>query len=150
MGHTYAANFLHCVFSTKGRRKTLTPEMQSRLEPYLAGIARANGFKILAARAVHDHAHILLSLPPSVALAKAMQLVKGGSSKWIHDTFPETQGFGWQEGYGAFSIGVSGLQTTIAYIERQEEHHRERDFETEFIAFLKKHGIEYDERYVFG
>ena len=150
MGHTYATNLLHCVFSTKERRKTLTPEMTSRLEPYLTGIARANGFKILAARAVQDHAHVLLSLPASIALAKAMQLVKGGSSKWIHDTFPATQAFGWQEGYGAFSIGISGLQATIAYIENQEEHHRERDFETEFIAFLKKHGIEYDERYVFG
>ena len=150
MGHTYATNLLHCVFSTKERRNVLSPEIRSRLEPYLAGIARANGFKILAGRAVEDHAHVLLSLPPSLALAKAMQLVKGGSSKWVHDTFPEARDFGWQDGYGAFSIGISGLNATVAYIENQEEHHRKRNFEAEFVAFLKKHGIEYDERYVFG
>lgn len=100
MGQTYATNLLHCVFSTKERRKTLTPEIRSRLAPYLAGIAHANGFKILAGRAVEDHVHVLLSLPPSIALAKAMQLTKGGSSKWIHDTFPDARAFGWQDGYG--------------------------------------------------
>ena len=99
---------------------------------------------------MEDHAHLLLSLPPSLALAKAMQLIKGGSSKWVHDTFPEARDFGWQDGYGAFSIGISGVKATMAYIENQEEHHRKRNFEAEFVAFLKKHGIEYDERYVFG
>ena len=83
-----------------------------------------------------------------MTISKAMQLIKGGSSKWIHDTFPEHRGFTWQKGYGAFSVSVSHLEKTITYIENQPEHHRTRTFEEEFIAFLKKHQVQYDERYV--
>jgi putative transposase len=81
-------------------------------------------------------------------VAKGVQLVKGGSSKWIHDTFPELRGFAWQEGYGAFSIAISGVPDTMAYIDNQQEHHRTRTFQEEFIAFLRRHGLEYDERYI--
>ena len=83
-----------------------------------------------------------------MAVAKALQLIKGGSSKWIHDTFPAHQDFAWQEGHGAFSIGISGVADTIAYINEQEQHHRTRTFEEEYLEFLKKHDIQYDERYV--
>ncbi len=150
MGHTYSSNLLHCVFSTKERRRSITPEMKLRLEPYLAGIARENGFKALAIGAVEDHVHLLLSLPATMCPSKALQLLKGGSSKWIHDTFPDAQTFDWQDGYGAFSIGISVVPETKTYIANQEEHHRKRDFAAEFLAMLKKHGIEYDERYVLG
>lgn len=78
-----------------------------------------------------------------------MQLIKGGSSKWIHDTFPEKRDFEWQEGYGAFSIGIGDVERTIDYINRQAEHHKKTDFKAEFISFLDRHFIEYDERYVF-
>ena len=78
-----------------------------------------------------------------------MQLIKGGSSKWIHETFSEHRFFQWQEGYGAFSIGVSDFERTIKYIENKAKHHKKMDYKTEFLAFLKKHEIEYDERYVF-
>jgi hypothetical protein len=80
----------------------------------------------------------------------AIQLIKGGSSKWIHETFPKHQSFMWQEGSGAFSIGVSQVEATIAYISSQAKHHRRRTFQQEFLQFLKKHGIEYDIRYVWG
>ena len=73
-----------------------------------------------------------------------MQLLKGNKSKWIHETFPNLQDFGWQEGYGAFSIGVSGIEDTVGYIRRQEEHHRRTTFGMEFEAFLKRHGLIYD------
>ena len=141
---------IHCVFSTKERRKIIDVELQSRLWPYMGGIARENDMKALAIGGVEDHVHLLLSLPSTMAIAKAMQLVKGGSSKWVHDEFPARGDFAWQEGYGAFSIGVSQIDDTIRYIANQAEHHRTKTYQEEFIAFLERHGIEYDPRYVWG
>ena len=97
-----------------------------------------------------NHVHVLLVLPSTMAIAKAIQLLKAGSSLWIHDTFPSQRGFTWQEGYGAFSLGVSQVEATKKYIESQAEHHRKRTFQEEFLAFLERHKIEYDERYVWG
>lgn len=148
MAHTFTNQLLHCVFSTKERRPLITAELQPRLWPYIGGIAREHKMKALAIGGVADHLHLLLSLPATLSISKAMQLIKGSSSKWVHDTFPEQQSFGWQEGYGAFSIGVSDVARTVAYIENQAEHHRQKDFKTELISFLVKHGIEYDERFV--
>jgi hypothetical protein len=90
----------------------------------------------------------LLSLPATIPLSKAVQLLKGGSSKWMNESGPG--GFAWQEGYGAFSVGVSQQATTIAHIHSQAEHHHKRGFEEEFLAFLKKHGIEYSPDHVLG
>jgi REP element-mobilizing transposase RayT len=148
MGHTYTSLLFHCVFSTKERRAWIDPELQERLWPYLGGIARENDMTALSIGGVADHVHMLLSLPSNMAVSKAMQLVKGGSSKWVHDTFPERREFKWQDGYGAFSIGLSQVEDTRRYIENQAEHHRKRTFQEEFISFLKRHGIEYDERYI--
>ena len=106
--------------------------------------------KALAIGGIEDHAHLLLSLPTTITIAQALQQIKGASSKWVHDTFPEHRSFAWQEGYGAFSIGVSQVDNTASYILSQAEHHRTRTFQEEFLAFLKKHGIEYDERYLWG
>jgi REP element-mobilizing transposase RayT len=137
---------MHCVFATKERRPRITPQLRERRWPYLGGIARENGMKALQVGGVADHIHILISLPATLALSKAIQLLKGNSSKWLHETSPEQREFAWQEGYGAFSIGVSGVEETVAYIRGQEEHHRKRSFREEVEVFLKKHGIEYDER----
>ncbi len=106
--------------------------------------------KALAVGGVEDHVHVVLSLPSSLDIAKALQLIKGGSSKWVHDTFPTQHDFAWQEGYGAFSIGVSQLEATIAYVNAQQEHHRTKTFEEEFVAILNRHGIDYDPRYIWG
>ena len=141
---------MHCVFSTKERRKLITPEMQQRLWPFVGGIAKENHMKAIAVGGIADHIHLLLSLPATMSIAKAMQLIKGGSSKFVHETFPEHRNFAWQEGYGAFSVSISHIEETVAYIHRQAEHHRKKTFEEEFRAFLQKHGIEYDERYVSG
>jgi putative transposase len=89
--------------------------------------------------------HMLVSLPATVSVAKAVQLLKGNSSKWIHETFSEMRSFEWQEGYGAFSIGVSAIDATVAYIRNQAEHHRKRTFREEFKAMLQKHGFDFDE-----
>ena len=116
----------------------------------MGGIAREQGLKALTIGGVEDHVHLLLSLSATMPIAKAIQLIKGASSKWVHETFPEHRLFAWQEGYGAFTIGVSQTDATRAYIHSQPEHHRRTTFQEEFRVFLKKHGIEYDERYVWG
>jgi putative transposase len=150
MSHTYASSLFHCIFSTKERRRTIRPDLQTRLWPYLGGIARENNIKCLAVGGFEDHIHLLLSLPSTITVARTMQLIKGGSSKWIHDEFTEHQQFAWQEGYGAFSIGTSQVNDTKRYIDNQQEHHRTRTFQEEFIAILEKHAIDYDPRYVWG
>lgn len=114
----------------------------------MGGIARKNGFKALIVGGMENHAHVLLSLPAQMPLAKAMQLIKGASSHWMNEK--HGKGFAWQEGYGAFTVGISQKDDTIAYIQSQAEHHRKRSFEDEFVAFLKKHQVEYDPRYVWG
>jgi REP element-mobilizing transposase RayT len=143
--HSFASSLHHCVFATKGRGPVLPPAIRTRLWPYLGGIARENGMKALAIGGVADHVHILLSLAATMSVSKAMQLLKGNSSKWIHETFPTLRQFAWQEGYGAFSIGISGIEETCAYIHDQEEHHRTRTFREEVIAFLQRHGLPFDE-----
>ena len=148
MSHTYVSGLVHCVFSTKNRRNTIAVEKLSDLWSYLGGIARKNGFKTIAVGGTENHVHLLLSLPATIPLAKAMQLLKGGSSKWMNDTGDGN--FAWQEGYGAFTVGISQQATTTSYINSQAEHHRKRGFEEEFTAFLKKHGIDYDPKYVLG
>ena len=147
-GMSYVSSYYHCVFSTKERRPLITPGLQERLWPYLGGIARQNEMKAIEIGGVADHVHILLSLPSTLSIAKAMQLIKGGSSKWVHDSFPEHRLFGWQVKYGAFGVSVSLLDKTIQYIRNQAEHHRKMTFQEEFLALLKKHGIAYDERYL--
>ena len=150
MAHSYVSSIFHCVFSTKDRRRFIDRQMQDRLRPYMGGIARENGMKALAVGGVEDHVHLLLSMRSTMPISKALQLIKGGSSKWIHDTFPQHQYFAWQEGYEAFSIGVSQVEETKRYIANQYEHHREKTFQEEFIAFLERHEIDYDPRYVWG
>ena len=136
------------MFSTKERRPLITPELRERLWPFLGGIARQNKMKAVEIGGVADHVHLLLSLPATIPVSKAMQLIKGGSSKWVHETFPNQGLFSWQEEYGAFSVSVSQLDKTIAYIRDQPEHHRKLTFQEEFLMLLKKHRVEYDERYL--
>jgi putative transposase len=148
VSHTYVSDLVHCVFSTKERRNLIRPEIQADLWAFLGGIARKNGFKALIVGGTENHVHALLSLPAQMPLAKAMQLIKGASSHWMNEN--HTKGFAWQEGYGAFTVGISQKDDTIAYIRSQAEHHRKKSFEEEFVAFLKKHNVDYDPRYVWG
>ena len=145
---SYISSYFHCVFSTKERQSLISPQLRERLWPFLGGIARQNEMTAMEIGGMPNHVHLLLSLPSTLSIAKAMQLIKGGSSKWVHDTFPEHRRFGWQVKYGAFSVSVSRLDETVAYIKNQEEHHRRMTFQEEFVIFLKKHQITYDERYL--
>ena len=144
--HSFISCLIHSVWTTKNHAPLLDSNLRGRLWPYLAGIARANKMKALAVGGVADHVHILISLPSTLCVAEAIRRLKGNSSKWIHETFPSQTGFGWQDGYGAFSIGVSGIEATKRYICNQVEHHRKRTFLEEFQAMLRKHGLKYDER----
>lgn len=143
--HSFTSCLIHCIWSTKNREPYLTAQLRERLWPYLGGIAKQNKMKELAVGGGSDHVHILLSLPSTLPIAKAVQLLKGNSSKWIRETFPKLRSFAWQEGYGAFSIGISGIDATVSYIRNQAEHHRTRTFREEFVTMLRRHGLEYDE-----
>jgi len=143
--HSFTSCLIHCVWSTKNRESSLNPQLRERLWPYLGGIAKQNKIKPLAIGGAGDHVHILISLPSTLSIAKAAQLLKGNSSKWIRETFPKLRSFAWQEGYGAFSIGISGVDPTVSYIKNQAAHHRTRSFREEFGTMLLKHGLAYEE-----
>ena len=150
MSNSYISIYIHAVFSTKKHEPSLTPEIRERLFPYLGGIAKSNDFLLLKAGGIESHVHLLLSLRQDIEICRVLQLLKGGSSKWIHDNFPDLGNFAWQEGYGAFSIGISQIRKTEDYIADQIEHHRKLSFKEEYISFLKKHNIKYDDKYIFG
>ena len=144
--HSFSSCLAHCVWSTKNRAPFLDSNLRSRLWPYLGGIARDNKMKALAVGGAADHVHVLVSLPATLSIARAIQLLKGNSSKWIHETIPKLHSFEWQEGYGAFSIGISGVAATSSYIHGQELHHKTRTFRDEFKAMLRKHNLDFDEQ----
>ncbi|SRR5579884_3746415 len=144
MPHSYAQNTIHLIFSTKNRRKAIAQEMQHRLWPYISAICQENKIFVHAVGGMDDHCHVLFQLPPTMSLADVILLIKVNSSKWMGKKFA------WQKGYGAFSVSASNISAVVRYIKSQERHHRKMSFEQEFIAFLEKHGVEYDSQYVFG
>ena len=148
MAHTFTHLLTHIIFSTKDRAPLLDPELKERLFPYLGGIIRAHDGKVLIINGPNDHVHILASLAAKHALSDLMRELKADSSGWIHKAFPARQDFAWQIGFGAFSVSHSNLESVQRYIANQEEHHRKTSFQDEFVAFLKRHGSEYDERYL--
>jgi putative transposase len=150
MSHTYASNRVHVVFSTKERRRNLADDLQPKLWGYMKGIATNHGFEVVKLGGASDHVHALLVVPPALPLAKAVQAIKGCSSKWLNDTGAAGTEFAWQEGYGAFSVSASQTESVVAYIENQATHHAQRSYEEEFLQLLKRHGIAYDPAHVWG
>jgi REP element-mobilizing transposase RayT len=148
MSHSYCSNRIHLVFSTKNREKSIPVEVQEKLWPYMAGIARNHEFEAIKIGGVEDHAHALVLLPATIPLAKSIQILKSCSSKWLNETV--LKNFSWQEGYGAFSVSASQTEGVIEYIANQREHHAKRSFEEEFISLLKRYGINYDPAHVLG
>jgi len=140
MSHRYESILIHCVFSTKDRQPSIPANLQKKLWPYIGGIARTNKFRALAVGGMIDHVHALISIPATLSVSKAMQLIKGGSSKWINDHL-RARSFAWQDSYGAFSIGVSQIDDTVRYINMQEEHQAKFSFADEFKRFLERHGM---------
>ena len=150
MANTFTSLHYHLVFSTKNRTPWIAPEIETRIWQYLGGIARENQMKALCIGGVDDHVHILLGVPATMAISKAVQLIKGGSSKWIHETFEDLSQFAWQDGYGAFTVSNSNLEAAGRYIRKQREHHRKMSFAEELAVFLVRHEIAFDERYLLG
>lgn len=148
MPQSLAKNLVHLIFSTKNRERWITPAVRPELHRYLAGILRDLDSPALVIGSVADHVHVLFMLSKNRALADVVMEMKRGSSKWIKAQGGVFASFHWQNGYGAFSIGESGVAETRQYIEGQEEHHRMKTFQEEFLAFLKRYGMAYDERYV--
>ena len=147
MGHSYVQNLVHCVYSTEGRRNLIKPELQERLWAFKGSIAKQKDIHLISAGGTANHAHILIALQASLTLAKALQIIKAYSSRWMAE---QGVNFKWQEGYGAFSVSPSQLQTVVDYIRNQAKHHARRSFEEEFLFLLKSSGVDYDPRYVFG
>ncbi len=150
MANTYTSLHYHLVFSTKNRAACLTPEIEQRVWAYIGGVARKHKMTALQIGGFDDHIHALVMAPPILSPSQMAQYLKGDSSKWIHETFPDLHDFAWQEGYGAFTVSKSSLEAVIDYIQKQREHHQQESFQAEYRVFLQRHGIDYDERYVWG
>ena len=146
MPNAFTALYTHLVFSTKHRVKTLTKKVRPELFAYMGGICKNERCALVDAGGVEDHVHLLVKRHPSVCESDLMRDIKANSSRWMKQ---HVKGFAWQDGGGGFSVGPSSIETVRAYLARQEEHHRRRTYEQEFVAFLKKYKIEYKPEYVF-
>ena len=147
MAHSFQSIHVHIIFSTKNRLPLITPALKPRLLPYMGGILHGVGAVPIIINGVEDHVHVLTSLPAKIALSDLIRDLKANSAKWANEELGE--GFGWQIGYAAFSVSKSLEGTVRTYIEGQEEHHKRRTFQEEYLEFLNRHGIQYDPRFVF-
>lgn len=148
MPQSFASLHVHFVFSTKRRERWLDQQLHPRLYEYLGGIFGQHACPLIAAGGTEDHVHLLASLSRTVSVAEVVRIAKSNSSGWIHETFPAMQPFQWQEGYGAFAVSQSSVERVRRYCANQAEHHRVHSFQDEFRELLTRHGLEWDERYV--
>jgi hypothetical protein len=148
MGQSLVKNYIHIVFSTKYRQNLIYPPYEQQLHSYLGGICNELGCQSIIVGGYTDHIHILCLLSKKIALMDLVEKVKANSSKWIKTKDDSLKNFYWQDGYGAFSVNPKQVDVVIRYIANQHEHHRKKNFQDEYRAFLKKYKVEYDERYV--
>lgn len=149
MANTYTQIYIHSVFAVYKRNCLIDPSWKDELFKYMTGIIQNYGHKMLAINGMTEHIHFLAGLNPDQSISKMIQDVKANSSRWINQRGFLRNKFKWQEGYGAFSYGQSQMNHIIGYIKNQEEHHRKRTFQNEYLDFLKKFRVEYDEKYLF-
>src|SRR4051812_20316499 len=149
MANTYSNLFYHIIFTTKGRTNLISPEIEARVWAYIGGIARKHELIAVQIGGIENHIHVLILAKPKIAPSQIVQWVKGESSRWIHETFPELRSFAWQDGYGVFSVSKSNVSDVVEYIKNQREHHQKQSFDDEYISVLRLNGIDYDERYIF-
>lgn len=146
MSQTASNLLIHLVFSTKARQPLITREIRSDLFAYLGGIIREMHGTALIVGGIADHVHMLIRMRPVQAAAEIARVVKANSSRWVRGKWNAQ--FAWQNGYGAFSVSESNVPAVSRYIATQEDHHKKLTFQQEYIAFLKKNKIPYDERYI--
>jgi REP element-mobilizing transposase RayT len=149
MPNTYTQIHIQFVFAVKHRAAIIHDSWKVELFKYITGIVETNKHKMICINGVSDHLHLLIGVRPHQSISDLMQDVKGSSSKWINEKKFLNSKFEWQEGYGAFSYAKSQVKNVIEYINNQEMHHQKRTFREEYLEFLKKYDIDYDERYVF-
>jgi len=148
MTHTYTQLLYHLVWSTKNREPKINEEFQERLYQYLGGTFRNTGAMCIEIGGMTDHLHILARIPPKISIANLVRDTKIASTKWLQENVLRYQSFAWQEGYGAFSVSRSNIDTVVSYIRNQHQHHTKQSFRDEFLQLLIKHGVECDERYL--
>jgi len=148
MANTYTQIHIHAVFAVQNRISLIQKQWQDELYKYISGIIANNGHKLLQIGGMPDHVHVLFGMRPIQSLSDLMQDIKGNSSLWINQKRLVRGKFSWQEGYGAFSYGKSQIDKVVKYIQRQEFHHKKRDFKEEYLELLKLFEIEFDERYI--
>lgn len=149
MANTFSQIYNHVVFSVKGRQNLIQAKWKEELHKYICGIVNGKEQKVYAIGGVADHIHILVSIKPSIALSDLVRDIKANSSKWINEKELVVGKFQWQKGFGAFSYAQSQLDTVIAYINNQEQHHQKKAFKDEYKEMLQKFNIAYDEKYLF-
>ncbi len=147
MPSTHLSLHYHIIFSTKDRRPYITNEWRDRLHEYLGGLIRAADAVPEAIGNVADHVHLLAGLKATHTLSSFVQDIKQTSSRWIHETIG-VKDFAWQQGYGAFTVSVSNRSDVKEYILKQEEHHRSKTFQEEYVMFLERHEVAYEEKYL--
>ncbi len=148
MGQSLVKNYIHIIFSTKNREPLIHPPYEDEIHSYLGGICKKLECPPIKIGGYTDHIHILCMLSKKIALMKLIEEIKSHSSKWIKTKHDSLQSFYWQDGYGAFSVNPSQVDSVIEYIANQHTHHSTKTFQDEYRAFLKKYNVEYDEQYV--
>ena len=149
MANTYHQIYIHVVFAVKYRNAVINNTWKSQLQSVIGNIINENDCKTIIVNGANDHIHCFFGLKPSVSLSVVIKNIKAKSSKYINDLNLTPSRFEWQRGYGAFSYSKSHIQNVYSYIENQEEHHRIKTFKEEYVDFLKKFEIDYDENYIF-
>lgn len=149
MANTYTQIHVHFVFAVKYRQAVIHTNWKNDLYKYISGIIKNNNHKVLAINGVSDHVHVLIGIRPAQSISELMKSIKQNSSKWINENKFTNIHFEWQEGYGAFSYSKSQLSAVADYIEHQEEHHKKKTFKEEYINFLEKFEVDYDEKFIF-
>ena len=149
MANTYSQIYLHFVFRTKDRTVTIPSEIEERVWAYIAGVAKRHGMTPIQIGGIESHIHALVGVPTTMSSSQGTKALKGDSSYGIRREFTGMANFGWQDGYGVFSVSRSAVPSVVRYIKDQREHHSKQSFEEEYVELLKKHGINYDERYLF-
>jgi putative transposase len=149
MANTYSQIYLHFVFSTKNREPFIRPDIEQRVWAYIGGVAKHHGIVPIQIGGIDNHVHALVGSPTTLSASQVAKHIKGDSSFGIRREFPGMSDFGWQDGYGVFSVSRSALSGVADYIKRQRDHHSSQSFEDEYVSLLRKHGVDYDDRYLF-
>jgi len=150
MAQTLTSILVHIVFSTKNREPLIPESVEADLFAYIGGICRGSGCALLAAGAAADHIHLLVSLAKTARVSDLLLEIKRDTSSWIKQKAPGLGGFRWQEGYGAFSVGRSQVESLHRYFARQKSHHQRMSFQEELLALLNRYQVEYDDRYIWS